>query len=150
MSSKSSKKPRIKNVDLRDVTTTLDFEKDPRELLRAENISALKTLIGKTVLIKSNIYQTKHMREYFVEDVSEEYIKLNDRMMRGIRLSNSKVDKDKQPFLKYPTEPITVVLEGKMMVLSLIYSRETNIEKEFKHLHKKTKPDLEIYISYEK
>ena len=148
--SKSSKKPRIKKVDLRDISTPLDFEKDPRELLRAENISTLKTLIGKTVLIKSNVYQTKHTREYFVEDVSEEYIKLNDRMMRGIRLSNSTVDKDKQPFLKYPTEPITTVAEGNMMVLSLIYSRETNIEKEFRYLHKKTKPDLEIYIAYQK
>jgi hypothetical protein len=88
------------------------------------------------------------MREYLVKEVTEATISTPRRIIHGVRLVNDDFDESEQPFLKYPTEKIQKEREGGKNKLTLIYSYDVNIDRDFRHLHKATRPDLEIYIYY--
>jgi hypothetical protein len=125
-------------------------ELSPIQKLNIENLNFLKQEItGKKITLKSNLYQDRKVREYMVKEVREERIVSASRSISGIRLYNPDVDKDLQPFLKFPTEKISKTKEANQVKLTLAYRHEINIERSFRHLHKQTRPDLEIYIYYE-
>jgi len=117
--------------------------------LRKDNLQILKEeLTQKQVLIKSNIYFDRKQRSYLVEEIKEEYIKTGGRLIPGFRLVNENVPVEEQPLLKYPTRLIEKEKVGKNKRLVLIYGSDINFDRDFRRLHRETKPDLEIYIYY--
>jgi hypothetical protein len=124
---------------------------DPEEMkrIREENLKLLKEeLPGKVVVIKSNLYYDRKVREYKVMDVEDEYMMSGTRPIHGFRLVNDDFRKEDQPFLKYPTSRIIKEWEGDRWRLSLSYAHDVDIARDFRHLHKRTRPDLIIYIYY--
>jgi hypothetical protein len=117
--------------------------------LREANLKVLqRELTGKKIVIKSNRYFERHQREYKVMEVEETSMLTGDRSVLGVKLVNPDFPTEEQPFLKYPTQPIIKTREGGRNKLKLIYSYELSISRDFRHLHKSTRPDLEIYIYY--
>lgn len=117
--------------------------------LRRRNLDLLKTLIGKTIEIRSNAYQGT-VRTYEVKDVREVTIDVGTGFTPGVKLINRGVKDDAQPTLKYPTELIDEIDDGETVSLELSYSYEPNIQRSFRHLYKKSKPDMVITLTYHK
>jgi hypothetical protein len=130
-------------------STQRDEEIERLIRLRKDNLQILKEeLTDKEILIKSNIYFKRKERTYLVKEVKEEYIKSRGRLIPGFRLVNEDVPVDEQPLLKYPTSLIEKEKVGNKRRLVLIYASEINFDRDFRQLHRKTRPDLEIYIYY--
>lgn len=133
----------------------MDSQADSSELsefqrLREENLKLLKEeLTGKVVTIKSNLYFDRKAREYRVVEVEDDYVLSGTRSVRGFRLINDDFRREDQPFLKYPPTPITKERIGDEWRLVFAYSHDVNIGRDFRHLHKRTRPDLVIYIYYQ-
>ncbi|MEW6608822.1 MAG: hypothetical protein AB1414_15490 [bacterium] len=126
-----------------------DREIDPWAKLRKDNLQILQQeLTDKKVLIKSNVYFDRKERTYLVKEVKEEYIKSKGRLIPGFRLVNEDVNLEEQPVLKYPTSLIDKMGTGKNKRLVLSYTSEINFDRDFRQLHRDTRPDLEIYIYY--
>jgi len=120
-----------------------------RVKLRKDNLEILKNeLTNKQISIKSNIYWERKERTYLVKEVKEEYIKSGGRLIPGFRLVNEDVPLEEQPLLKYPTALIKKEKVGTQRRIVLVYASEINFERDFRRLHRETKPDLEIYIYY--
>lgn len=117
--------------------------------LRKDNLQILQNeLTNKKVLIKSNMYFDKKARTYLVNEIKEEHIKVQDRLVPGFRLVNEDVPLEEQPLFKYPTTLIKKEKEGKNNKLILQFTSDINFERDFRQLHRNIKPDLEIYIYY--
>lgn len=117
--------------------------------LREENFKLLKEeLTGKAVTIKSSLYFDRKVREYKVVDVRDGHILSGNRSVRGFRLVNDDFKEEDQPFFKYPTSKIIKERIGDKWQLILLYEHDVNIDRSFRHLHKRTRPDLVIYICY--
>lgn len=122
---------------------------NPAQEWGEENLRLLKEeLTDKEVIIKSNVYFDRNVRKYKVSEVVATSVEAGPRVLFGVRLVNKTVSPDKQPFLRYPPSKITREKEGEQHKLTLTYPAEMNIDRDFKHLHKKTKPDMKIYIYY--
>lgn len=118
--------------------------------LRENNLRILQSEItGKEVVLKSNVHFERKERAYLVNEVKDDYIKNNKgQLIRGIRLVNSDTSTEEQPFLRYPTALIEKTKSDNKHRLILVYASEVQIERDFRSLHRDTKPDLEIYIYY--
>lgn len=118
--------------------------------LRENNLKILQSEItGKEVVLKSNVHFERKERAYLVNEVKDDYIKNNKgQLIRGIRLVNSDISIEEQPFLRYPTALIEKTKSDNKHRLILVYASEVQIERDFRSLHRDTKPDLEIYIYY--
>lgn len=117
--------------------------------LRKNNLQILQEeLTNKQVLIKANVFFDRKERTYLVKEVKEEFIKTKGRLIPGFRLSNDDVPLEEQPLLKYPTALIEKEKVGKNKRLVLVYTTQINFSRDFRRLHRNTKPDLEIYIYY--
>ena len=131
---------------------TKDFQPEDKKLseyqeLKEECAEIFKTFEGKNICISSNISKDD-LRKYFVEQVVQ--FTLNDRggYTYCLRLVNSATPEDKQPTLRYPTEPITRKrLPDGSMRYTLTYSYDADIQRDFKHMHKNTHPDMKIYVN---
>lgn len=122
---------------------------DEFQRLREENLRLLKKeLTGKSVTIKSNLYFDRKVREYRVVEVEDDNLLSETRPVRGFRLVNDDFRKEDQPFLKYPASVITKERVGGEWRLRIDYTSDVNIGRDFRHLHKPTRPDLVIYIYY--
>lgn len=114
-----------------------------------KNLKLLKEeLTNKEVIIKSNVYFSRNVRKYKVSEVVATSVEAGSRVLFGVRLVNKTVSPEEQPFLKYPPSKIIKEKEGEQHKLTLTYPAEIDIDRDFRHLHKKTKPDMEIYIYY--
>lgn len=117
--------------------------------LRKDNLRLLQEeLTNKEILIKSNVHFERKERTYLVNGVKDEFIKSSGRLIHGFRLINENIPLEEQPLLKYPTSLIEKEKVGKNKRLVLIYASEINIDRDFRRLHRETKPDVEIYIYY--
>lgn len=124
-------------------------ELSPAQKWREANLQLLKEeLTDKEVVIKSNVYFNRNVRKYKVSKVVETSVEAGSRILYGMRLVNPNVRPEEQPFLRYPPSKIIKKKEGDKHKLTLTYPAEIDIDREFRHLHKKTRPDMEIYICY--
>jgi hypothetical protein len=120
-----------------------------REERRRKNLEILqKEITGKEIIIKTNTHFNRKERRYLVQEIRDEFVKTGGRVIRGVRLVNNNYPKEEQPLIKYPTELITYTKEGDKNKLTLCYTSDVNIERDFRRLHRSTRPDLEIYIYY--
>jgi hypothetical protein len=126
---------------------TLSDRTSPERKLQLENFELLKELVGKRVTIQSNLYYEKLSRDYLVEDIKEVVIRTNEGLTWGIKLLNKNYPSSEQPFLKYPPSLIKKEkTKDNRIKFTLTYTQDIDISRDFKHLYKRTAPDLEIYI----
>ncbi|MEW5766584.1 MAG: hypothetical protein AB1797_03015 [bacterium] len=124
-------------------------ELSPAQKWREENLKLLQEeLTDREVIMKSNVYFDRNVRKYKVSKVVETTVEAGPRILFGVRLVNPKANLEEQPFLRYPPSKIIKKKEGDKHKLTLTYPAEIDIERGFRHLHKKTRPDMEIYIYY--
>jgi hypothetical protein len=117
--------------------------------LREYNTEVLKReLTGKEIRLRSNIFGQKE-RVYFVDEVKEARLRTPRGNLFGVRLVNLRTEEENQPFLRYPTSEIRIErIDEKKRRMTLIYSPDVDIERDFRRLHRKTKPDMIITITY--
>ena len=124
-------------------------ERQRRRDLMDRNYDILKKLEHRNIVIRSNRYDDED-REYYVQEVERTYIDGANGYIPSVRLMNNEVRPSLQPVLKMPRNSIPVDDEGDKRVLSLIYTKEPSVEHSFHYMNRHERPDLEIYISYEK
>jgi len=117
--------------------------------LRRLNFEKFKKLIHREIEISSSAYQGT-ARVYYVEDVREVTIDIGSGFVPGVRLINRREPVDAQPTLKFPTEDIIMDEDDDEVEMLLRYSYEPNIVRSFRHLYKKSRPDMVIKIKYVK
>ncbi|MBU1262010.1 hypothetical protein KJ640_03560 [bacterium] len=123
--------------------------REDRRRIREGNTEILKReLTGKEVKITTNIVGPKE-RAYYVEEVREARLKTPRGTLFGVRLVNHRLKEEDQPFLRYPNTTIEVEKTGDKKRMTILYSPEVDIEKDFRQLHKKTGQDMIINITYE-
>jgi hypothetical protein len=123
--------------------------REERRRIRQENTEILKReLEGKEVKITANIAGPKE-RICYVEEVRETRLKTLKGDLFGVRLVNHRLKEEDQPFLRYPNTTIDLARQGDKKLMTLLYSPEVDIERDFRRLHKKTGMDMKIRITYE-
>jgi len=114
-----------------------------------ENYELLKELEHRSVIIRSNRYEDED-REYYVEEVEKAYLDGGGGYIPSVRLVNEGVRPSLQPVLKMPRQEIPVEEDDNYRTLRLIYTSEPSVEHSFHYMNKYERPDLKIFISYEK
>lgn len=123
--------------------------KEARRRIREGNAEILKReLTGKEVKITTNVFGLKE-RVYHVEEVHDARLKAPRGTLFGVRLANHRLKEENQPFLRYPNTTIEVTKQGNKKLMTLLYSPEVDIARDFRRLHKKTGQDMRISIVYE-
>ncbi len=121
---------------------------DYREVMD-QNYELLKNLEHRTVILRSNRYE-KEDREYYVEGVEKAYLDGGGGYIPSVRLVNDNVRPSLQPVLKMPRKAISVEEDNDYRTLQLIYTSEPSVEHSFHYMNKYERPDLKIFITYEK
>ena len=123
--------------------------REERRRIRQENAEILKReLTGKEVKITANIGGPKE-RICYVEEVRETRLKTLKGDLFGVRLTNHRLKEEDQVFLRYPTTTIEIAKQDDKKLMTLLYSPEVDIERDFRRLHRKTGMDMRIKIAYE-
>jgi hypothetical protein len=125
-----------------------DSGDDYREVMD-NNYELLKNLEHRTVIIRSNRYEEED-REYYVEEVEKAYLDGGSGYIPSVRLVNENVRPSLQPVLKMPRKAIPVEEDEEYRTLRLIYTSEPDVEHSFHYMNKYERPDLKIFITYEK
>ncbi|MFB6346357.1 MAG: hypothetical protein ABEK50_11385 [bacterium] len=131
-----------------DVDDSPEEQQDYREMMD-KNFELLKELEHREIIIRSNRYQEED-REYYVEKVEKAFLDGGSGYIPSVRLVNEGVRPSLQPVLKMPRNPIPVEEDGDLRTLRLIYTSEPSVEHSFHYMNKYDRPDLKIFISYEK
>lgn len=113
------------------------------------NYELFEELEHRQVIIRSNRYEDED-REYYVEKVEKAYLDGGTGYIPCVRLVNEGVRPSLQPVLKMPRNPVEVSEEGESTILHLTYTREPSVEQSFHYMNRHERPDLEIFISYQK
>ncbi len=124
-------------------------ERQRRRDIMDKNYDILQDLEHRDVIISSNRYDDED-REYYVQEVERTYLDGTSGYIPSVRLINNEVRHSLQPVLKMPRSIITVDDSGQTRTLGLIYSSQPSVEHSFYFMNRHERPDLEIYISYEK
>lgn len=124
-------------------------ERERRRTIMDKNYEILQELEHRNIVISSNRYDDQD-REYYVQEVERTYLDGSGGYIPSVRLVNSEVRPSLQPVLKMPRKLIPVSDSGNKRVLGLIYSSEPSVEHSFYFMNRHERPDLEIYITYEK
>lgn len=137
--------------DLKDKDEIEEREKQNEEYreMMDKNFELLEELEHREVIIRSNRYEDED-REYYVEQVEKAYLDGGSGYIPSVRLVNESVRPSLQPVLKMPRNPIPVEEDGDLRTLKLIYTSEPSVEHSFHYMNKYDRPDLEIFISYQK
>lgn len=131
-----------------DVDESPEQDEEYREMMD-KNFELLKELEHREVIIRSNRYEEED-REYYVEKVEKAFLDGGSGYIPSVRLVNESVRPSLQPVLKMPRNSIPVEEQGKVRTLELIYTSEPSVEHSFHYMNKYDRPDLKIFISYEK
>lgn len=123
-------------------------QSDYREIMD-NNYELLKELEHRNVIIRSNRYEEED-REYYVEEVEKAFLDGGSGHIPSVRLVNEGVRPSLQPVLKMPRQEIPVEEDDEYRTLRLIYTSEPSVEHSFHYMNKYERPDLKIFISYEK
>jgi hypothetical protein len=126
-----------------------DAEQDDYRETMDKNYELLKELEHRNVIIRSNRYEDED-REYYVEEVEKAYLDGGSGHIPSVRLVNESVRPSLQPVLKMPRQAIPVEEDDTYRTLRLIYTSEPSVEHSFHYMNKYERPDLKIFISYEK
>jgi hypothetical protein len=124
-------------------------ERQRRRDIMDKNYEILQNLEHRDVVISSNRYDDED-REYYVQEVERTYLDGTSGYIPSVRLINNEVRHSLQPVLKMPRSLISVDNSGQTQTLALIYSSQPSVEHSFHFMNRHERPDLEIYISYEK
>jgi hypothetical protein len=130
-------------------TQSPDEEQDDYREIMDKNYELLKELEHRNVIIRSNRYEEED-REYYVEEVEKAYLDGGSGYIPSVRLVNESVRPSLQPVLKMPRKAIPVEEDENYRTLRLIYTSEPSVEHSFHYMNKYERPDLKIFISYEK
>ncbi|MEK9149897.1 MAG: hypothetical protein AAB267_07620 [Candidatus Desantisbacteria bacterium] len=123
--------------------------REERRKIREGNAEILKReLTGREVKITTNVVGLKE-KIYYVEEVREARLKAPRGTLFGVRLVNHRLKEEDQPFLRYPSTTIEIKKEDDKKRMTLLYSSEVDIERDFRRLHRKTVSDMKISIVYE-
>jgi len=124
-------------------------ERERQKSVTERNFEIMERLEHREVTISSNRYEEED-REYYVEEVEHTYLDGSTGYIPSVRLMNSGVRPSLQPILRVPRDLIPVEEEGEKRTLRLVYTSEPSVEHSFHFMNRHERPDLEIYISYEK
>lgn len=122
-------------------------ELDERHQFMDEVFDNLTAIVHKDVKISSTAYPGQ-VRAYYVEELEKVHVPGKRGFISAIRLINRKVPEIYQPTLKYPTDSIKCRKDGDQTTYTLIYSYDPSVLHSFRHIYKKNKPDMCIYIRF--
>ena len=122
-------------------------ELDERRQFMDEVFEDLGAIRHKDVEISSTAYPGQR-RAYYVEDLEKVHVPGKRGFISAIRMINKKIPEIYQPTLKYPTDSIKCRKEGGYTTYTLIYSYDPSVLHSFRHIYKKNKPDMCIYIRF--
>lgn len=128
-----------------------DEEREEYQQMMDRNYEKLQELEHREVVIRSNRYEEED-RSYYVEEVEKAYLDGGNGYIPSVRLKNEGVRPSLQPVLKMPRNPIPVDEEEdeQVVTLKLIYTSEPSVEHSFQYMNHPERPDLKIFISYQK
>lgn len=122
-------------------------EADERAKFREEVLEDLEVLKRREITISSTAYPGQ-TRKYYVEDMDNVYVDGKRGKISVIRFINKNIPEYNWPKFKYPTDSIRRRKEGTETIYSLVYSYEPSVLHSFRHIYKKNKPDMCIYIRF--
>lgn len=122
-------------------------ELDERHQFMDEVFDNLGAILHKEIEISSTAYPGQ-VRTYYVEELEKVHVPGKRGFISAIRLVNRKVPEIYQPTLKYPTDSIKCRKDGSQTTYTLIYSYDPSVLHSFRHIYKKNKPDMCIYIRF--
>lgn len=122
-------------------------ELSERRLFMEEVFDDLSVIKGKTVKITSTA-SPGQTRDYYVENLEHIHVPGRRGFISAIRLINTDTPEIYQPTLKYPSEPIKVSTKGNSRMFSLVYSPEQDVLRGFRNMHKKSRPDMKVFIEF--
>ncbi|OGH55645.1 MAG: hypothetical protein A3G34_01070 [Candidatus Lindowbacteria bacterium RIFCSPLOWO2_12_FULL_62_27] len=122
-------------------------ELDERRQFMDEVFEDLGILKHKDIEISSTAYPGQ-LRNYYVEELEKVHVPGKRGFISAIRLINKKVPEIYQPTLKYPTDTVKCRKDGSRTTYTLIYSYDPSVLHSFRHIYKKNKPDMCIYIRF--
>ena len=123
--------------------------KERQKSITEQNFEIMEELAHRNVIIRSNRYEEED-REYYVEEVERTYLDGSSGYIPSVRLVNSGVRPSLQPILRIPRDLIPVEGQDDERVIHLVYSSRPSVEHSFYYMNRHERPDLEIYISYER
>ncbi|MBI4179081.1 hypothetical protein HY522_06650 [bacterium] len=122
-------------------------ELDERRQFMDEVFEDLSVIRHKEVEISSTAYPGQS-RKYYVEELEKVHVPGKRGFISAIRLLNGEVPEVYQPTLKYPTDSVKCRKDEGITTYTLMYSYDPNVLNSFRHIYKKTKPDMKIYIRF--
>lgn len=122
-------------------------ELDERRQFMDEVFEDLCIIRHKEVEISSTAYPGQ-VRKYYVEDLEKVHVPGKRGFISAIRFLNHDVSEVYQPTLKYPTDSVKCKKVGGRTIYTMVYSYDPNVLNSFRHIYKKTKPDMRIYIEF--
>ena len=122
-------------------------ELDERHQFMDEVFEDLAIIRHKEVEIFSTAYPGQR-RTYYVEEIEKVHVPGKRGFISAIRLINAKVPEIYQPTLKYPTDSVKCRKDGERTTYTLTYSYDPSVLHSFRHIYKKNKPDMCIYIQF--
>ena len=122
-------------------------ELDERRLFMDEVFEDLSVIRHKEVEISSTAYPGQN-RSYYVEELEKVHVPGKRGFISAIRLINKTVPEIYQPTFRYPTDSIKCRQDGDRVTYMLVYSYDPSVLHSFRHIYKKNKPDMCIYIRF--
>lgn len=122
-------------------------ELDERHKFMDEVFEDLGMIAHKEVEISSTAYPGQR-RTYFVENLEKVHVPGKRGFISAIRLVNKQTPEIYQPTLRYPTDSIKCRKDGGKTTYTLVYSYDPSVLHSFRHIYKKNKPDMCIYIRF--
>lgn len=126
-----------------------EAERQQQRNVTEKNYEILEQLEHRQISLSSNRYD-KEDREYYVQEVERTYLDGATGYIPSAQLVNESVRPSLQPVLKVPRNLIPIDKDGDKRTLNLIYSREPSVDQAYHYMNRYERPDLEIYISYQK
>ncbi len=122
-------------------------ELDERHQFMDEVFEDLAAIRHKDVEISSTAYPGQN-RSYYVEELEKVHVPGKRGFISAIRLINKKIPEIYQPTFKYPTEAVRCRKEGDDLIYTMVYSYDPSVLHSFRHIYKKNKPDMCIFLRF--